>query len=165
MTRASRRRSRGSSMIEVALVGIPIIFSIISVFEIARGMWNYQNIAYGVREGVRYATVHGHGCASPNSCTVTIGTITGVIRSAAVGVDPATISLTFTPASGSATSGTMTSLLTNSTTWPPSSANNPGLNVSISARYSFRTFLAILWLRGQTQTFTLTASSTEPIQF
>jgi hypothetical protein len=152
-------------MLEVALVGIPVIFSVISVFELARGMWNYQNIAYAVREGIRYATIHGRGCSSPNSCTVTIANITSVMRSAAVGIDPASVTLTFTPASGSATTGTMATLLTNTTTWPPSSANAPGLNVQISAAYSFRTFLAILWLRGRGQTFSLNASSTEPIQF
>jgi hypothetical protein len=66
-------------MLEFVLIGIPVIFVLISIFEIARGMWTYHTMAYAVREGVRYASVHGKGCASPNTCQVTIGQITSVI--------------------------------------------------------------------------------------
>ena len=62
------RTRRGSSILEFVLVGIPIIFVLISLFEISRGMWTYHTMAYAVREGVCYATVHGKGCASPNTC-------------------------------------------------------------------------------------------------
>ena len=73
---------RGSTILEFVLVGIPMIFIFISVFEISRGMWIYHTLAYSIREGVRYTTVHGKGCASPNTCQVTIAQITGVIQSA-----------------------------------------------------------------------------------
>ena len=55
-------------MLEFVLVGIPLIFVILSIFEIARGMWTYQTLAFAVREGTRYAIMHGKGCASPNTC-------------------------------------------------------------------------------------------------
>src|SRR6266705_3011910 len=93
-----KRTRRGSSILEFVLVGIPIIFVLISLFEISRGMWTYHTMAYAVREGVRYATVHGKGCASPNTCQVTIGNITSQIKAAGIGLDPGAVTLTFTPA-------------------------------------------------------------------
>ena len=99
-------------MVEFVLAGIPVIFVLISIFELSRGMWTYHTMAYAVREGVRYAAVHGKGCASPHTCQVTIGQITSVIKAAGAGLPPSTTVVTFTPASGSASSATMTSQLT-----------------------------------------------------
>lgn len=168
----ARRRSqrRGSSMLEFVLVSIPMIFILISIFEMARGMWTYQTLAFAIREGTRYASMHGKGCASPNTCQVTIGGITGVIKTAGPGLDSANTTLTFTPATGTATSGTIASLSSSSTTYPPSTANAPGQSVNISAKYAFRTVLAIFWVGdgrplNDSGVFYLMASSAEPIQF
>src|SRR5882762_5274489 len=60
MTR--RDRCRGSNILEFTLVGIPLVFILISTFEMARGMWNYHVMAYAVKEGTRYASVHGNNC-------------------------------------------------------------------------------------------------------
>lgn len=168
--RAQGKNRKGSSLLEFTLVAIPLIFVVISLFELTRGMWTYQGLSYAVREGVRYASVHGRGCASPNTCQVTVGQITRVIRSAGPGFDTRAITLTFTPASGTAISGTMATLLTNNTVWPPAGANAPGLSVKISMKYSFKTVLAVVWpgsghVFNRSQTFTLPASSTEAIQF
>jgi Flp pilus assembly protein TadG len=68
MTPNLRNRRRGSSTLEFTLVGIPIIFVLISTFEMARGMWNYHTIAYAVKEGTRFASVHGIDCSTaPNT--------------------------------------------------------------------------------------------------
>ena len=170
MMAKSRRKRKGNAMVEFVLVGIPVIFILISIFEISLGLWTYQTMAYAVREGVRYAAVHGKGCASPNTCQVTIGQITSVIKSAGVGLDPNATTLTFTPASGSATSDTITNLLASNTTWPPSAANGVGQNVKIAVNYPFRTVLAIFWVGdgrpiNDSQVFHLSASSTEPVQY
>jgi len=163
-------KHRGSTMLEFVLVSIPMIFIMISIFELARGMWMYQTLGFAVREGARYAAMHGKSCASPNTCQVTIGTITGVIKSAGPGLDSSNITLTFTPASGTATSDTMANLASSTTTYPPSAANAAGQAVQISAKYKFRTILAIFWTGAgrplnDDGTFYLTASSTEPVQF
>jgi hypothetical protein len=147
-----------------------MIFILISIFEMARGMWTYQTLAYSVREGVRYAIMHGKGCASPNTCQVTIGNITGVIQSAGVGLDPNAVYVTFTPASGSASTDTMTNQLASTTTWPPSGANTPGQTVAISAKYRFKTILAVFWAGAgrplnDSGSFYLPASSSEAIQY
>lgn len=161
---------KGSTILEFVLVGIPIIFVFICLFEMSRGMWNYHSIAFGVREGARYAAMHGVDCGSPHTCQVSVGTITGVIRSNAVGIDPTTVTLTFTPSSGTATSGTMSSLASNSTIFPPNAANAQGQTVKISANYAFKSILSIFWVgagqgRNYSGTFNLSASSAEPIQF
>ena len=171
MIAKSGRERKGSAMLEFVLAGIPIIFVLISTFEISRGMWMYQTIAYAVREGVRYAAVHGKGCATaPNACQVTIGQITSVIRAAGAGLPTSTTTVTFTPASGSVSSDTMVNQLASATVWPPSGANSPGSDVSIKVIYPFRTFLGVFWVgAGQplngSGVFNLGASSTQPIQF
>jgi len=169
MIAKSRRKRRGSAMVEFVLAGIPVIFILISIFELSRGMWTYHTMAYAVREGVRYAAVHGKGCASPNTCQVTIGQITTVIKAAGAGLPPSTTVVTFTPASGSASSATMTSQMTSTTVWPPSAANAPGQNIKIKVTYPFRTFLAVFWTGAggvnDSGVFNLGASSSAPIQF
>jgi TadE-like protein len=136
----------GSTFLEFVLVGIPVIFIMFSTFEMARGMWSYHSLAYAVREGTRYASVHGADCAtSPNSCTVTVAEIATVIKSAGLGLDGSQLSLVFTPNTGTAISCAMSSCLTNNTQWPPSSANSIGMSVMISANYPFRSGIAFFF--------------------
>src|SRR5260370_34265157 len=94
----------------------------------------------------------------------------GVIKRAGGGVDPTAVTLTFTPAIGSASTDTMAHQATSATIWPPAGANAAGQNVKIAAKYPFRTFLAVFWAgSGQalndSAVFYLPASSTEPIQY
>ncbi len=63
-----RKAERGSTVIEMTLVGIPIIFTLISVVEISRGMWMYHTLAYAAKNGVRLAVVHGRNCINVKSC-------------------------------------------------------------------------------------------------
>jgi len=168
-------RSRGATILEFSLAGIGLIFVFLSFFEVSRGMWIYQTLSYAVREGARYASVHGKDCAPPYApspgCQVTVSQIAAVIKAAGPGIDPNTTTVTLTPASGSATSDTLANLIANYTTtdWPPSSAYSTGQTVQVSAAYPFRTFLAMFWMGSRpvadSQVFTLGASSTETIQF
>ena len=64
-----KRRSRaGQAMVEFTFVGIPLMFTLISIFEVSRGMWIYHTLAYSVKNGVRFASVHGINCVN---CTAT----------------------------------------------------------------------------------------------
>jgi hypothetical protein len=164
------RRRKGSTLLEFTLVGIPIIFTLIGIFEMTRGMWVYQSMAYAIRETTRYASFHGIGCASPNTCQVTIAQITSVLKGAGPGFDPTTVTVTFTPYSGTAVSGTISSLLNNNTIWPPSGANAEGGTIKISVTWPFKTILAMFWpgaggVANYSGTFNLSASSTQAIQF
>ena len=170
MTARRRPGTKGVAILEFSLIGIGLIFVVISFFEVARGMWIYHTMAYAVREGARYASVHGKNCAAPASCLVTVSQIAAVVKSAGPGLDPDNTTLTLTPAAGSATTDTITNLLGNTgTDWPPVAGYAPGQPVKISATYPFRTFLALFWMGQRTlndsQTFQLGASSTELIQF
>jgi Flp pilus assembly protein TadG len=169
MTSRSSAQRRGSTALEFVLVGIPVMFVLFSLFELARGMWTYQMLAYAIREGTRYTAMHGSGCASPNTCQVTVGQIATYIQTAGPLIDPVS-TLTLTPAAGTATTGSITTLKTSTTVWPPSSANAPGNTIKISIRYPFRTILAMFWAGSgsplnDSQTFNLGASSTQAVQF
>src|SRR5579864_6313961 len=91
-----KRRQRGSAMIEFTLVGIPMIFMLVSVFEISRGMWTYHTLAYAVKEGTRYAIVHGQnaGLATPSG-HATIQSVCNLIVQAGPGLLPQSLALTF----------------------------------------------------------------------
>jgi hypothetical protein len=173
MSMAKKIRSRGSSLMEFTLVGIPLIFVLISTFELARGMWVYHTMAYAVKAGTRYTIVHGQDCAQgSNACTVTISQIASVIKSAGVGLPPNDVTLTFTPAAGAATSCTISDCISNYATgaWPPSSANAVGKKVKISGVFPFQSVLAMFWPGagrpiGPSPSVNLSADSLESIQF
>jgi TadE-like protein len=157
-------------MIEFTLVGIPMMFMLISIFEISRGMWNYHTLAFAVREGTRYATVHGSGCSSDplNSCQVTIGQVAQRIQDAGIGLDPSQLTLTFT-SSGNPVTCTLNACLGNSTTWPEAPKNTPGNVIAISGALPFQSALAMFWPGAgggvSFPTFNFVAGSTDIIQF
>lgn len=164
-------RQRGSAMIEFTLVGIPMIFVLVSTFEISRAMWNYHTLAYAIREGTRYAVVHGSGCASDplNTCQTTIGQVAQRIQYAGIGLDPSQLTLTFT-SSGHAIPCTLNACLGNTTLWPESPKNTPGNAIAISGSLPFQSAIAMFWpgaSGGGTNlpTFNLTAGSSDIIQF
>jgi hypothetical protein len=110
----SDRGRRGQTMLEFTLVGIPLMFVLISIFEISRGMWTYHTMAFAVKDGVRFASVHGINCinttgsggSDPNNCATTIAVIAQKIRDAGVIFDPTQTALTFFPGDGGAASTT-----------------------------------------------------------
>src|SRR5258708_35475032 len=122
-----KRTERGQSMLEFTLVGVGIMFVLISIFEASRGMWNYHTLAYAMREGTRYAVVHGANCSTDplNSCQVTVGQIAQKIRDAGIGLDSSQFNVTFT-SSGTTISCTLDTCLTDATPWPVPPDNIPG---------------------------------------
>ncbi len=165
------QRQRGSSVIEFTLVGIPLIFVLISIFEIARGMWIYHTIEYAVTEGTRYASVHGVNCSLPgNSCGVAISDIAKVIQYAGVGLLADQLTLTFTPNRINAPiTCPLRDCLRNPTAWPPANDNLPGMDVTISGKYPFSSAIAMFWPGAGSvsvmPTLNLPATSKERIQF
>jgi Flp pilus assembly protein TadG len=174
-----KRRSRaGQALVEFTFVGIPLMFTLISIFEVSRGMWIYHTLAYSVKNGVRYAAVHGINCVNtannPNNCTVNIGpsttagTIANVISQAAVGLDPAKTTLTFTDNSGTATTCTLSACT--AIAWPPNvtGVNDIGKSIQIDIRTPFISAIAMFWPGAAPLGFasgTLGASSQDYIQF
>jgi hypothetical protein len=181
MQRVTRCRQCGNALLEFTLVGIPLIFVLISIFEIARGMWVYTTLAHAIREGARYAVVHGDDCnIPPNGCATLVQDVAQQIRFHGVGLMPADVELRFlsqtrTPLPSASTWMTLTQALANTTAWPADAfgAATPdgirGNPVEIRGRYRFRSALAMFWPgagRGQTwDTHWLNASSKETVQY
>lgn len=170
MSRRNQPR-RGSLLLEFTFVGIPLMFVLISLFELSRGMWTYHTVAAAVKAGTRYVVVHGQNCnIVPNACTVTVAQIAGRMKSAGPGLLPERFSLTFTPASGDPISCSLSDCLSNSTTWPPAAANAPGMDVTISGTYPFFSVISMFWPgagapTGLIGTTNFGAASKERMQF
>jgi hypothetical protein len=168
----------GQALIEFTFVGIPVIFLLISVFEVSRGMWIYDTVNYAVKQGVRYAIVHGENCGRlPNSCQVNLGpssgvcnntnsTIAEVIRCAGAGLDLTNTKVTFTSALGSL--GPYSLNAVPGTLWPPATGNQVGQPLTIEIRTPFNSVIAMFWPGAAPVTFSsgiLPASSSDLIQF
>ncbi len=174
----SRRVQRqGNSVIEFTLVGIPMIFVLISVFEMSRGMWLYHTLAHAVKEGTRFAVVHGRSCElEPNSCTVTVRDIAQRIRTNGVGLLPQELNVTLSSEPNSPLSVVncrpLSQCLEGATAaeqWPQYPSNQPGMDLTLTATYPFRSAISMFWPgagKGMNfGVFTFPAQSTETIQF
>jgi len=164
----------------MTLVGIPIIFILISIFEMSRGMWIYDTAAHAAREGVRFAIVHGFNCVPTapvtNDCGTgtpkpyTIAGVAQVIQNAGVGLDPATTTVTFTAPSpgGAAVTCTLTACAAITSTWPPAGQNAVGTIIQIDISTPFNSALAMFWPGAGKVSFSavnLGATSMDAIQF
>lgn len=148
MTSRRKRLARGSTLVEFTLIGIPMLFLLVSIFELGRGMWQYHTLAYAIKAGARYAGVHGQNCNTwPNSCTVNISKIATVIKRAGIGLPPSQVTLRFTPPAGAVTTCRLDDCIASYTTgyWPPSGANAPGQPLKISGQYPFHSAITMLW--------------------
>lgn len=145
MIRRNHRERGGTSLVEFTLVGIPMIFLLISTFEISRGMWIYHTLAFGVKEGTRYASVHGQTCSiAPNNCTVTVAQVAQQIENFTGGLLPGQLTLTLTT-TGTSKTCTITNCLLDNSTWPPAPDNAPGNDIQISGRYPFQSAISMFW--------------------
>jgi len=164
-----KRRSKGSSLIEFTLVGIPLIFTIISIVEISRGMWAYHSLCYAVNEGTRFASTKGKGCSQgANTCGVTVGGMANQIANTA-GLDPADINVTFYSNSGNVPCNPVSACFSNATAWPPAGDNDPGMDIKIAGTYTFASALSMFWPGNGNAvsfgTFYFQAYSRQQIQF
>jgi len=173
-----RKRSRsGNATLEFTLVGIPLLFVLISTFEMARGMWIYHTLAYAVKEGARYTIVRGQNSPYqvPLGGTGT-GNLTGIcnyIVQQGPGLIPHQLSLSFTSFSG--TLGPYTAdACPGAPVWPPNGNdvidNGPGQQISITATYPFQSTIVMFWPGAggngmQFPTFTFPAQASEVMQF
>jgi Flp pilus assembly protein TadG len=145
-------------MIEFTLVGIPIVFVFISIFEMARGMWVYHTLAYAVKDAMRYAVVHGRDYDSASADSPKRNRVVDIadrIRWAGVGLDPRDLTVNLTTSDGSVTCGPMSSCLPstdpaspgpgNVAQWPAYPGNIRGSTLEITASYRFPSALSMFW--------------------
>ena len=165
------RNQRGSVTVEFALVGIPLVFALISTVEMSRGMWMYDTQAHAINEAVRYVVVRGQHCTSSgNTCGATVGQIATHIASVGVGLASANWNVTLYSNSGTnnVTCNPLSNCLSNSAAWPPSPDNAVGSYVAISGSYPFNSALAMFWPGVKPVTFgayNLPAYAKQTIQF
>lgn len=185
-----RNRQRGASVIEFTLIGIPLIFVLISIFELSRAMWLYNTAAHAIREGSRFAAAHGNNCALlPNGCASTLQQISQRMLEQGAGLNPVDVqNLTFHSKGANPTAtppltytcATLQACLSDTRPWPAITAPaiqvsdlNPlgqrGNYIEIRARYPFRTAIALLWPAAapaqQIGVFNLAISSEEIIHY
>jgi hypothetical protein len=168
------RAQRGNALIEFTLVGIPLMFLLISIFEMSRGMWMYHTLAYSLREGTRFVTVHGSNCNNPgNSCFVTVAQIVQRIAESSAGAlspDETNVTLgmyTIQPNSVLFSYGTMTGAMNpiicnpmrsclascssgcnanRGANWPQDPANKAGgADIVITGTVRFQSAIAMFW--------------------
>lgn len=167
------RGERGQSVIEFTLVGIPVIFVLISTFEMARGMWTYDTLAHCVREGVRYASVRGYLYSDSTERTPTLAEAARRVRETGVGLDPTLLQLTWTAGTGASAVSYSCSLAEclqeTSRQWPPPGLNMPWTVIGLRAEYPFRSAIAMFWPGAGSvnvfPAFRLPASASEEIHF
>jgi Flp pilus assembly protein TadG len=131
------------------MLGIPIIFLLVSVANMAFAMMTFHTMQEAVEQGARYVATRGSSCSSgTNTCAVTVGNITSAIQADAAGIAPALLNVTLTTNSGAVTTcSPVTSCTSSSTSWPPSSNsdNSPGKDIIISATYTCTSPIAMFW--------------------
>lgn len=172
---ATRRiRESGSSLVEFTLVGIGLVFVLISIFEMARGMWIYHTLAHASKEATRFLIVHGKECQKRTTCRdlSSPAELAARIGYHGVGLMPDQLDVQVTISSTGAAvipgGGGYAKLNTLTDTAPWSSSAEVGQQVQVALRYPFRSALAMLWPGGGKVNFTLTtlgAFSWDTIQF
>jgi hypothetical protein len=179
MTRITNHRRRGNALIEFTLVGIPMIFVLISIFEMSRGMWIYHTLAHALKEGTRYASVHGQSCYNGTApCPITIADVANRVKDSGVGLIPDELNITISSmactgctAVQSVACNPLSSCFLNTTQFPSDKAGNePGLSeVAITGTYPFRSAIAMFWPGAhggiQFPAFNLPASARERVHF
>lgn len=155
------RSRRGSAVAEFALTGTMFILMWVFIVQLAIALWQYHNLQYAVKVAGSYTSMHGSDCSSgTNSCSVTIGTISTLLKNNLAGLDPTSVQVTFNAIEtdhstvGSTVScqlsGGSSPCLSNATTWPPSTYNTTGNDTEILAEYQVSVMGKKVWLPGFT---------------
>ncbi len=168
MVRTSNPR-RGSSLVEFALLGIPVIFLLTSVIAASLDMWQFFTLSYATEIAARYAGMHGATCtANSNSCTITIGSVVTLFEKQSIALNKAKVTVKFTDGSGTTTCNPVSSCEGSATQYPASANNTVGSSITVAATYSLVNPVVMLWPGSngvKAGTFTVGATSTQPIVF
>lgn len=170
MTNGRNCRRRGNALIEFTLLGIPMIFILVSIVSVSVDMWEYQNLAWATDQTARYATMHGATCGqNGNSCTANVGTMANYFISAASALNSGSVAVSFTDGSGVATAcNPVNSCTANSTQFPGASYNSVGSDIKVTATYNLSNPIALFWPSGGSvaaRSFTVGATSRQRIEF
>ena len=89
----ARRRQRGVALVEFALIFTLLIGLAVGLMEFGRIVWSYHTLVHATREGLRVAMIRG--TENPESGGEDLSdTISDAVKSRAIGLDPAKITVT-----------------------------------------------------------------------
>ena len=171
------RKQRGNSLIEFTFMGIPLIFMLICIFEISRGMWVYHTLAYSIKEGTRFAMVKGLNCTAPgNSCYTSVAQVAQRIKDSGIGLDTTVLNVQLISDTQTISCNPIDNCLSQTGTyWPnsnpagtPDLGSSPGRALQMTASYRFTSALSMLWPGTGPVSFsavTLWAQTREQIYF
>jgi len=126
----SRRRERGSSLPETAIVLGVLLAVLFGIIDFGRAMYTYAFVAQLARQGARWAIVRGSQCTVLDHCNASKDDIQTYVRSLSEGAtQPGSITV---PAAtwGSCPAG--------------SSGNAPGCVVTVTVNYPFKFLLPFM---------------------
>ena len=138
------RHNRGSAMIEFTLIGIPLMFTLMSIFEIARGMWYYETLNHTVKETARYLIVRGQNCIEAG-CGASYTNIQTFMQNASVGLNPDEVTVTLMDSTNTGTPTLLSNLGGGAGTFPANPTAGVGQLVTVRGQYPFRTALSMFW--------------------
>jgi len=142
---------RGSNEIEFSLCAIFIIFLLISIVDMARGLWIYHTLAEAVRDGTRFAIVRGERYANPTTGArlpgATLADVRNVVLRSGVGLVPNDLTLRFESPAGVITCNPACPGGTLTTNWPPDGAAALDQEIGIAANYPYSS-LVVMYFPG-----------------
>jgi hypothetical protein len=160
---------KGNAALEFVMTGVPLIFMIISVVEISRGMWVYDTLVHAVESTTRDMAVRGYDCSTyVASCPQTIGGYAQLFNKWAIGLDPSQVSVTFESVSHTVACSPLNSCYSNSTSWPPTGDNARNLDIWVIATMPFNSALGMYTFGSAPvlfSKFTFSAKSHQQILF
>ena len=175
MTTNRRRTQSGNAMVEFTLVGIGLMFVLISIFEMSRGMWIYHTLAHTSKEATRFLIVHGSECQDTSRplcrADATLGMLASRIKYHGVGLLEESLEVQVYRNSVQVVGTgdgfvTVGSLMGSTTIWAANA--NRGFPIQVGLRYPFKSALAFFWPgagRVNFATVKLGANSWDTIQF
>lgn len=142
------RSRRGSTLVEYALTGIPLIFAQIGVAWLALSMWQSHSLQSAAEATTAYVSAHGAEYVSSTGTAVQIRDIAAVFAAKVPHLPPAAITLTFTAGTGVRRACRLDHCKTDTTAWPPSTDNAVGTDVAVHATLDTRIPLAMISIGG-----------------
>jgi Flp pilus assembly protein TadG len=91
---SARRDDRGIALVEFALVLPVLILLIVGVFDLALAVWQSNTLATAVRDGTRYAIVHGSAATDPSG-PGDDDAIESLVQTNAIGLSGVTVTVTW----------------------------------------------------------------------
>lgn len=159
----------GSTMVEFIMTGIPLLFIIISVVEVSRGIWIYDTLAHAVESTTRDMAVRGYDCSNyVSGCQQNLGGYSQLFSKWATGLDPSQVAVVFQTVNHSTTCNPLNTCFNSATAWPPSGDNARNLDIWVSASMPFNSAISMLVFGSAPVPFgkfTLSAKSHQQILF